>query len=268
MNLIDIGTNLSNKAFRADLDGVLARALASGVGGIVATGTSAAASRAVWELVQEPRANAPRLWCTAGVHPHHASTWSKEVRAELLELHRRPQVKAVGECGLDFDRNFSPRDAQLAAFEAQIDLAAEVGKPLFLHERSAFEDFAAILARRRKDVVGGVVHCFTGEARALERYLELDLHIGITGWICDERRGTHLRELASRIPKDRLMVETDAPYILPRDLPKAERPPGGKNEPSTLAHVARTIAKCRGESEAELARSSTETALRFFSLDH
>src|SRR5262249_24579043 len=160
----------------------------------------------------------------------------------------------IGECGLDFDRNFSPRDAQLRCFEAHLELAAELRMPVFLHERSAHEEFAAILSKHRGRLVGGVVHCFTGTADALSRYLDLDMQTGIPGWICDDRRGTHLRDLVKTIPANRLMIETDAPYILPRDLPKSVKPGNGRNEPSFLPHVASTIASCRGESVETLAQ--------------
>jgi TatD DNase family protein len=264
VNLVDIGTNLANKAFRADLEGVLARAREAGVGGIVATGTSVVMSRAVHEIASARRENAPRIWCTAGIHPHHASSFSPSAIVELRALASKAEVVAIGETGLDFDRNFSPRDAQIRSFEAHLELAAELRMPLFLHERSAHEEFAAILARHREKIVGGVVHCFTGTGEALARYLDLDMHIGITGWICDERRGTHLRDLVRRIPKNRLMIETDAPYILPRDLPNP--PKDRRNEPRFLLHIAKTVAAWRGDSAEDLARSSTETARAFFNL--
>ena len=265
MSLVDIGANLGNKAFRDDLDGVLARALEAGVETIVATGTTVTASRHAWELVERARPGpSPRLFSTAGIHPHHASTYGPDALFALRELCARKEVVAVGECGLDFDRNFSPRAEQLRCFEAHLELAAELQMPVFLHERAAFEDFAAILAKHRSHIPRAVVHCFTGTAAALERYLELDLHIGLTGWICDERRGTHLRELVSRIPKDRLMIETDAPYILPRTI--RPRPKSNRNEPALLPYVLRTVAEARGESAEELARSTTETARAFFAL--
>jgi TatD DNase family protein len=263
--LIDIGANLTNKAFRADLPAVLARAHRAGVESILITGTSAAASRAAREMAVERRSGpSPRLFATAGVHPHQASTLTREVIDELRELGARPEVVAVGECGLDYDRDFSPRDRQRSALDAQLDLAAELKKPVFLHEREAHEDVARALGRARPALVGGVVHCFTGSRAALERYLSLDLHIGITGWICDERRGQELRSLVRLIPAGRLLIETDAPYLTPRDLP--DRPRSGRNEPALLAHVARTIAACRGEPVEQLAAHSSEAATRLFGL--
>src|SRR6185312_13744644 len=119
--------------------------------------------------------------------------------------------RAVGQTGLDYNRNYSPRDVQLAVFERQLAIAAELGKPLFLHQRDAHADFVALLRRWRDKVPAAVVHCFTDSREALADYLALDCHVGITGWICDERRGSHLRELVREIPADRLMIETDAP---------------------------------------------------------
>jgi TatD DNase family protein len=135
---------------------------------------------------------------------------------------------------------------------------------VFLHERAAHEAFAEILARHRGRLVRAVVHCFTGEGDALARYLDLDLHVGITGWICDERRGLHLRDLVARIPSDRLMIETDAPYILPRDV--RPKPSSRRNEPAFLPYVLRAVAAARGEAPEVLARTSTETARAFFGL--
>lgn len=255
--LIDIGANLTNKAFREDVPEVVARSHAAGVETIVVTGVSAPASRRAWEI-----ASAHRLYSTAGVHPHHASTWSREVEADVRDLLAHPRTVAAGECGLDFDRDFSPRPAQRAAFEAQLAMAAELGKPVFLHERSAHEDFVRILAAWRPKLKAAVVHCFTGERAQLEAYLALDLHIGLTGWICDERRGRHLESIVGLVPKGRLMVETDAPYIQPRDL--RPRPKSNRNEPLNLPHIARVIAKHRGETFEELAAHTTETARAFF----
>src|SRR5581483_1449708 len=146
---------------------------------------------------------------TAGVHPHHASAFDGDTETLLRGLHALDEVKAVGETGLDYHRNFSPREAQLFAFERQLALAVECGKPLFLHQRDAHADFLACMDNVRGRIGPAVVHCFTGESAELDDYLDRGFHIGITGWICDERRGTHLRELVKRIPSDRLMLETD-----------------------------------------------------------
>jgi TatD DNase family protein len=258
--LIDIGVNLTSKQFREDLPAVIERALGAGVGHMIVTGLTAPLSQAALELARtRPRV----LACTAGVHPHNARTVDAHTQGELRNLARAPEVVAIGECGLDYDRDFSPRPQQRAAFEAQLELAVELQKPVFLHQRSAHADFQSILQNARSRLTGGVVHCFTGDARELDAYLELGLCIGITGFICDERRGTHLRELVGSIPAERLMVETDAPFLLPRDLTHAR---GRRNEPQYLPHVAAAVARYAGREESELRRSSTATAFELFGL--
>jgi TatD DNase family protein len=274
-SLVDIGGNLTNKAFREDTDLVLERAATAGVRAIVVTGVSAPASRRAWEIADRTGSSGrrdapegapplPRLFATAGIHPHHASSASPEALAEIAELQGKELVVAAGECGLDYDRNFSPPDAQRRALEAQLEIAASTQKPVFLHEREAHEDFVRILARFRPKLRAAVVHCFTGTRAVLQSYLDLDLHVGFTGWLCDERRGTHLRDLVGLVPRGRIMVETDSPYILPRDMPG--KPKSGRNEPAFVAHVARAVARHRGETFEDLARHTTETANAFFGI--
>lgn len=262
MELVDIGANLSHDSFRDDLPQVLQRARAAGVVQMIVTGASESESRAAHDLAA---AYPGVLYATAGVHPHLAREWTDDTASAIRELARSPIVVAVGEAGLDFNRDFSPRPVQEKAFTAQLELAVELAMPVFMHERDAHDRFAAILADYRSRLAAAVIHCFTGDASALDHYLELDLHIGITGWICDERRGTHLRELVARIPLDRLMLETDSPYLLPRDL--EPRPKSRRNEPMHLKHIAETVATCRGMDAAELADATTRTARAFFNLD-
>ncbi len=260
-DLIDIGANLTHKAFAADLEHVIDRARNAGVVTIVVTGTSVAASREAAALAS---ARAPTLYATAGVHPHDASSFSEHTVGELRALAAEPAVRALGECGLDYNRNFSPRAAQLHAFEAQLALAAELALPVFLHDREAQDDMLALLRRYRDRIGGAVVHCFTGERAELHAYLDLDLHIGITGWICDERRGLHLRELVADIPADRLMLETDAPYLLPRSLKPA--PANRRNEPAFLPAVLEAVAACTGRPADQVAGETTRTARAFFAI--
>ncbi|HEY6823058.1 MAG TPA: TatD family hydrolase, partial [Steroidobacteraceae bacterium] len=193
----------------------------------------------------------------------HANDLDTAAFAELAALARHPEVVAVGECGLDYFRNLSPRAAQLQAFHRQLELAIEIGKPVFLHQRDAHDDFLATL-REHAGAWRGVAHCFTGSAEQLHAYLQLGLAIGITGWICDERRGAHLLALVPQIPAGRLLLETDAPYLLPRDL--TPKPASRRNEPAYLPHIAATVARARGEPLASLARSSTESARLLFGL--
>lgn len=262
MQLIDIGANLTHESFRHDLDAVLDRARAAGVTQMVVTGASRNDSVRALELA---RAHPDTLYATAGVHPHHAGDYGAETDALLRELAREPGVVAVGETGLDYFRDLSPRPAQRAAFEKQIALAVDLQMPLFLHQRDAHTDFLALLKAARDQVPAVVVHCFTDTRRALFDYLDLDCHIGITGWVCDERRGTHLRDLVREIPANRLMLETDAPYLLPRDL--KPQPPNRRNEPVYLTHVCAVVAGLRGEAPDVTAAQATAATRRFFRLD-
>ena len=261
MQLLDIGANLTHESFHHDLDAVLQRARAQGVTRMVVTGASRDGSEHALALA---KAHPGTLFATAGVHPHHAVDYDDATDATLRELARDPAVRAVGETGLDYNRNYSPRDVQLQVFERQLQVAADLQMPLFLHQRDAHADFVALLRRYRDKVPGAVVHCFTDTGEALRDYLALDCHIGITGWICDERRGTHLRELVRTIPAHRLMIETDAPYLLPRTV----RPPPAhrRNEPMYLKYICEEIARDRGENVEVTAANSTATAEAFFGL--
>jgi TatD DNase family protein len=258
--LIDIGINLTHDSFDADRDAVLARARAAGLVHCVITGASLAGSAAAVALAGE---DPGFLSATAGVHPHHASELTRETLSQLAALFDQPIVRAAGECGLDYFRDYSPRKDQRQAFEWQLELAIARQRPIFLHQRDAHADFLAVL-----DAAGPlppcVAHCFTGSIAEAEAYLERGLYIGITGWICDERRGRHLEEVVRIVPADRLMIETDGPYLLPRTL--APKPASRRNEPAFLPEVARVVAAARGESVESLAHSTTQTAARFFGL--
>jgi|SRR5579863_393371 len=258
--LIDIGINLTHESYEDDRDEVIARARAAGVPQLIVTGSSLASTRKAISLAkQRPQ----RLFATAGVHPHHASEFSAERGSELLELARQPEVVAVGECGLDYFRNFSAPAAQRRAFHAQLELAAQVGKPVFLHQRDAHADFIAIL-REHAAQWRGVAHCFTGSGEELAAYLDLGLAIGVTGWICDERRGAHLAALMPRIPAQRLLLETDGPYLLPRDL--TPKPAARRNEPAYLPHIAAAVARARNESVTTLAELTIAATRALFQL--
>ncbi|MEB1529517.1 TatD family hydrolase [Xanthomonas sp. WHRI 7945] len=261
MQLIDIGANLTHDSFDRDRDAVLQRARDAGVTQMVVTGASREHSPLALQLAQR---HPGFLYATAGVHPHHALEYTAECDAEMRALHAHPQVVAVGECGLDYFRDLAPRPAQHRAFERQLQLAAETGKPLFLHQRDAHADFLALMRQFDGKLGPAVVHCFTGTREELFDYLDRDWHIGITGWLCDERRGAHLRELVGNIPASRLMIETDAPYLLPRTLKPL--PKDRRNEPAFLAHIVEELARDRGEDLATTAAASTATARAFFAL--
>lgn len=262
VTLIDIGANLTHESFRDDLPTVIRQAKAAGVLHMVVTGASFEGAIAAARLTEDYPGV---LTATAGVHPHHAKDWDREGARTLLETAQHPGVVAAGECGLDYFRNFSKPAEQAYAFEAQLDMAADLQLPVFLHQRDAIKPFLAILDRYLDQLPRAVSHCFTDDSAALDALLERDLYIGITGWICDERRGHHLRDLVGRIPADRLMIETDAPYLLPRDL--KPKPKSRRNEPRYLPHIARTVAECVGKSPEQLATETTATATAFFGLD-
>ena len=259
--LIDIGINLAHEAFNPDRDAVLAAARAAGVKHLIVTGSSVASSQAARALA---RRTPGELSSTAGLHPHHAADWSDAAAGALRQLAAEPGVVAIGECGLDFYRDFAPRPAQEQAFRAQVELAIELGRPLFLHCRDAHARFIAVLREYAAVLPPAVAHCFTGTEREAQECLALGLHLGITAWICDERRGLHLRHVVRGIPLTRLMLETDAPYLLPRDLRPA--PAHRRNEPRFLPHICAAVAAARGEDAATLAAATTATARAFFRL--
>lgn len=259
--LVDIGANLTHDSFEADRDTVVARAAEAGITRLIVTGTTVAASTEAAELAHR---SPGRLFATAGVHPHHASELDAAGLESLRALLTRAEVVAVGECGLDFFRNFSPPEEQQRAFAAQLELAAETGLPVFLHQRDAHEPFVELLRDARDGLAGGVAHCFTGGPAELADYLDLDLHVGVTGWVCDDRRGGALREAVPHIPLERLLIETDAPYLLPRDY--EPQPKSRRNEPSLLPHIVERIATLMERPVDEIAAATTANAERLFGL--
>jgi TatD DNase family protein len=262
LDLVDIGANLTHDSFDRDRSDVLERAATAGVRRAIVTGASVTGSAQAVEL---SGAHPGVLFATAGVHPHHAGDFDSHTLAALETLLRNSAVVAVGECGLDYFRDFSPRAAQREAFRAQLELAIRSAKPVFLHQRDAHEDFLALLSQSMRHLPrGGVAHCFTGGPAELEAYLDLGLYIGVTGWVCDERRGSALREAVPMIPLDRLLIETDAPYLLPRDL--VPRPEHRRNEPAFLPHVLERVAQLMQRPIETVAEATTRNAERLFGL--
>jgi TatD DNase family protein len=259
--LVDIGANLVHASFDADRDAVIARARAAGIGALIVTGSSLEDSERAIALC---RRHPELLRATAGVHPHHATMLADGDAGRLEALLGDPMVVAAGECGLDYYRNFSPPGEQRRAFELQLGLSQRHGKPLFLHQRGAHADFLAMMRAHPGAAMRGVLHCFTEGPAVLEDCLAVGLSIGVTGWICDERRGQALREAVPRVPGERLMLESDAPYLLPRTL--AAKPAHRRNEPAFLPAVLAETARCRGEPLESVARTTTANARRFFGL--
>lgn len=261
MEIIDIGANLTHDSFDSDREVVLQSARDAGIVQIVVTGASAQGSL---DAVAMAEALPGELFATAGVHPHRAAHYDADTDALLRELAGHDAVVATGETGLDYFRDISPRPVQQQVFEQQLQIGVESGLPVFLHQRDGHEDFIAILRQFRDQLKNAVVHCFTGTREEMYECLDLDCHIGITGWICDERRGAHLKEFVADIPADRLMIESDSPYLKPRSL--RPRVKTHRNEPQWLGWTLGVVAASRGEKPAETAAITTKTARNFFGL--
>ena len=259
---IDIGVNLTGSSFKSDVADVIQRAHDAGVTQMIVTGTNIDHSEKAVELCKQyPHA----LYATAGVHPHHASEVNADTVAELKELYSETAVVAVGECGLDFNRNYSSPSDQRAAFEMQLQLASEVGLPVFLHQRDAHDEFVSMLREYLPDISGAVAHCFTGTLDEALQYVDMGMYIGVTGWICDERRGADLQRAVAEIPLNRLMLETDAPYLLPRDL-KQVPVKKKRNEPCYLPHICDVTATYMGVESEQLAKAAIDNTRLFFGL--
>ena len=252
---IDIGVNLTNKRFHIDLEDVLSRAKDAGVSALLITGTSEQESADALSLANH---YSEQCWSTAGVHPHYAANVSEDFLHNLKTLASNEKVKAIGECGLDFNRNFSPQDKQIEVFKQQLNLAQELSLPVFLHERDAFEQQVKLLEQFSD--LQGVTHCFTGTIEQMHCYLEMGLYVGVTGWLCDPKRGESLRKAVKRLPLEKLMIETDAPYLTPKGLPGKIR----RNEPCFLPHIVSAIAELKGESVEAVAEASTRNARSLF----
>ena len=290
--LIDIGVNLTSSRLFKRREDILARSLQAGVVGLVLTGTDLKNSKQLIHYTDErssvnlkqaenlkniEMSKELYLWSTAGVHPHDAQStveqsklsqsWLEELRTLLMN----DRVIAVGECGLDYDRNYSEPAIQRKVFEAQLKLAVETQKPLFLHQRAAGADFVEMLKDyadelpKRGDQLAAVVHCFTDDLNTMEKLLELGTFIGITGWICDERRGESLQKAVAHLPLQSVLVETDAPYLLPRTL--KPKPKKGYNEPAYLPHIVEHLSQYMAQDVSVVAQASFENTKRLFHLE-
>lgn len=264
-NYIDIGINLTNRQFQNDIEPIIQNALESDVSQMILTGTSVRGSEESLKMAK----NYPNvLYSTAGIHPHDAKSMDNQSIGKLRKLLAHKEVVAVGECGLDFDRDFSPRDQQEKCYSEQLALAIEVQKPLFLHERAAFTRFMAVTKAFLPQLPKAVVHCFTGTLAEAKTYLDHDFYIGFTGAISDTKRFAHLEEVVKYIPLNKILIETDAPFMLPKNVPKTnltkyhER----RNEPAFLPYVAQSVASFKGVSLEEIALATTENAKEFFGI--
>ena len=260
--MIDIGANLTHESFTHDLPFVLERAKNTGIEKIIVTGANLESIEKSNILTNE---YPDYLLSTVGIHPHYANEFKSNTVNYLKQSLNNSNVVAIGECGLDYYRNYSSKKEQEIAFRAQLELAIEIKKPLFLHQRNSFKDFINILTPYLNDINAAVAHCFTGTKNELLELLDLGLYIGITGWICDERRGMHLKDIVSLIPDNRLMIETDAPYLLPRTI--INKTKTRRNEPAYLEEVLKEVASCRNQTRSFLDQKTTDVSKKFFDLN-
>ncbi|TWX58429.1 TatD family hydrolase [Colwellia hornerae] len=259
--MIDVGVNLTNTRFDKDRDELIARAKSVGITAMLVTGTNIAESHKALQLsAQYP----DYLYSTAGVHPHDADNVSDDYLHDIRRLAKHKAVKAIGECGLDFNRNFSTPKQQEKVFAEQISLAAELQLPLFLHQRDAFPAWFQLLSPYLTAVPAMVSHCFTGNADELDQCLSAGMYIGITGWVCDERRGKPLQALIPSIPLDKLMIETDAPYLTPRSI--KPKPKSSRNEPAYLPYVIEKLAELYQCNNNDIINATSENARKVFNL--
>jgi len=257
--LIDIGVNLTNSRFNKDRELVIERAITNNINGLLVTGTNIEESKKASFLCQQYPGY---LYSTAGVHPHDADHVSYNYLEELKKLANNCWVKAIGECGLDFNRNFSQPKQQQLVFSEQVQLADDLKLPLFLHQRDAFEPWFDILSPFTSSIPAMVSHCFTGDLQQLKKCLDAGMYIGITGWLCDERRGQELRDIVQYIPLDRLMIETDAPYLTPRTI--RPKPKSSRNEPSYLPYIVQTFAELSDYSVEDIIKQTSKNSRDVF----
>lgn len=250
-----------HSSFKKDRKDIIEEAKKVGVDKSIITGTNVNSSKIAADFASKfPET----LYSTAGVHPHDAKTCDDKTLEQLRKIAENPSVVAIGECGLDYNRDFSPRDVQREWFEKQVELAEELNMPLFLHEREAHEDLYKILESHPEIAKKAVVHCFTGTLKEAQNYIDLGCYIGVTGWICDVKRGKSLQEAVSVIPSDKLMIETDAPFLIPKNFDK--KPKKNRNEPKYLPHILKTIAYYKDEDCETLKKEVTKTTEKFFNI--
>ena len=266
-SIIDIGVNFTNTRFDQDRDDVIQRARSAAVSGLLITGTSIEESQKAITLCEYYQESLPNyLCCTVGVHPHDADNVAINYLDKLHDMALNPHVRAIGECGLDFNRNFSAPAQQKQVFSEQVRLAARLQKPLFLHQRDAFDPWFAILSPYIDNVPAMVSHCFTGSKEELLQCLAADMYIGITGWLCDERRGKALQDIIKLIPLNRLLIETDAPYLTPRTI--RPKPKNGRNEPCFLPVIVQEIARITGHDPEHVAWQTNKNSQHVFNFNH
>ena len=257
--IADIACNFTSDRFDNDLDEVINQAI---INNITKFGLICSRLSDLDKLLEIYNRYSKHMFFTIGVHPHHANEINEEYLKKLKEVIKNNNPHAIGETGLDFFRNLSTYEEQIFAFEEQIKIAIDINKPLFLHQRDSHDDFIKILRKYSSDINKSVVHCFTGSKEQLNDYLELDCYIGVTGWICDAKRNVELRKTIKNIPLERLMIETDCPYLIPKNL--QEKPKNNRNEPTYLNHIANEVAELMKKDINDIREKTYKTSLSFF----
>tara|TARA_B100001248_G_scaffold218034_1_gene173374 strand:+ start:398 stop:1186 length:789 start_codon:yes stop_codon:yes gene_type:complete len=258
--IADIACNFTSERFDNDLDEVIKRAIDNK---ITKFGLICSRMSDLSKLLKIYKQYSKNMFYTIGIHPHHANEINDDYLKKLKDVITTNNPHAIGETGLDFFRNLSTYEQQIYVFEEQIKIAIDTNKPLFLHQRDSHDDFIKILRKYSSDISKAVVHCFTGTQGQLDDYLELDCYIGITGWICDEKRNIELRKAIKNIPLEKLMIETDCPYLIPKNL--VEKPKNNRNEPSNLNHIVSEISMLMNIGEDILRRETFKNTKSFFS---
>ncbi|XP_046996066.1 3'-5' ssDNA/RNA exonuclease TatD [Schistocerca americana] len=283
--LIDIGANLTNKKYGRDLDSVVQRAKDAGVQKIIVTGTSLRSSK---EALRLTRIFPGTLYSTAGIHPHDAKSWTEGYLDDLRDIASNPECVAIGECGLDYNRDFSTPDMQREVLEKQVALACELRKPLLLHERDAHKDLIKILEKYKENLPSVVIHCFSGTFEEAESYIKMGIYLGITGYLCKDKSDNGVRKLLESgvIPLEQLMVETDSPFMYPNTR-ASKLPPHVKealtersltflqryctfqrNEPCSLPAIVEMVGAFMRKGPEEVALATAFNALKVFGLSH
>ena len=257
--IADIACNFTSERFDNDLGKVVDKAVANKISkfGLICSRLSD-----IDKLLGIYNQYSSNMFFTIGVHPHHANEINDQYLKKLKEEVNLNDPDGIGETGLDFFRNLSTYEEQIHAFEEQIKIAIDTNKPLFLHQRDSHDDFIKILRKYSADFNKAVVHCFTGTQKQLDDYLELDCYIGVTGWICDEKRNVDRRKTIKNIPLSKLMIETDCPYLIPKNL--QEKPKNNRNEPCNLNHIVAEISALMDIDEGILRKETFENTKSIF----
>ena len=263
MLLADSCFNITHESFKNDLGDILDAANNAGVEYFFCP---ASKEKEIEDLINLSESYQKNIFCSIGIHPHNASDLKPNTIENLKKYLGNQHVKAIGEIGLDYYRNFQSPEIQKKCFNAFLELASTNQYPVFLHHREAFSDFYPMIKNCIGEVPDSIVHCFTGTKSELKKFLDLGLYIGITGWICDPKRGADLREIIKYIPLDRLLIETDAPYLVPKNM--VNKPRNNRNEPLFLEHIANDISELLNIDKALLAEETTNNFKKLFRIQN